>query len=84
MERNREDEDVTRRIGFPASDQLAGQFRLNPAELVGEFWERGGVNSRRMGVRTAGAMRKRRAGFGLNSAWISGNNRLNLTGRVAV
>ena len=84
MERNRQDEDDARRIGFPVSDQLAGEFGLNPAELAGEFWERGGVNSRRMSVGTVRAMRRRRAGFGLNSAGISGNNWLNLTGRVAV
>ena len=32
----------------------------------------------------AGAMRRGKVGFDLNSAGISGNNRLNLTGRDAV
>ena len=35
-------------------------------------------------MRAAGAMRMRRVSFGLNSAGISGNNRMNLMGRVAV
>ena len=38
----------------------------------------------RMWMRAARAMWGRRVGFGLNSAGISGNSRLNFWGRVAV
>ena len=52
-----------RRIGFPASDQLAGEFRLNPAELAGEFWERGGVNFMEDGREDGRGNEEEKSGF---------------------